>query len=69
MRQMSTCIFFLSRTEDPAKAATCARDRRALQQLALYVRVKHSDLTYISAVELLCSIHPILLLLLLLLYF
>ena len=27
------------------KAGTCARDRRALQQLALNVHVKHSDLT------------------------
>ena len=31
----------LSLTEEPAKA----RDRRALQQLALNVHVKHSDLT------------------------
>ena len=30
-----------SRTEEPAKAGTCARDRRALQQLALNVHVKH----------------------------
>ena len=36
---------FLSRTEEPAKAGTCARDRHALQQLALNVHVKHSDLT------------------------
>ena len=36
---------FLSWTEEPAKAGTCARDRRALQQLALNVHVKHSDLT------------------------
>ena len=36
---------FLSQTEEPAKASTCARDRRALQQLALNVHVKHSDLT------------------------
>ena len=35
----------LSRTEKPAKAGTCTRDRRALQQLALNVHVKHSDLT------------------------
>ena len=35
----------LSWTEDPAKAGTCARDRRALQQLALDVLAKHSDLT------------------------
>ena len=34
-----------SRTEEPAKADTCARDRRALQQLALNVHVKYSDLT------------------------
>ena len=32
----------LFRTEDPAKAGTCARDKRALQQLALTVHVKHS---------------------------
>ena len=38
-------LFFLSRTEEPAKASTCAHDRRALQQLALNVHVKHSDLT------------------------
>ena len=35
----------MSRTEEPAKASTCARDRRALQQLVLNVHVKHSDLT------------------------
>ena len=39
---------FLSRTEEPTKASTCARDRRALQQLALHVHVKHSDLTCVS---------------------
>ena len=33
-------------TEEPAKAGTCARDRRALQKLALNVHVKHSDQTY-----------------------
>ena len=38
-------FFFLSRTEEPAKASTCAHDRCALQQLALNVHVKHSDLT------------------------
>ena len=32
-------------TEEPTKAGTCARDKRALQQLALNVHVKHSDLT------------------------
>ena len=37
--------YVLSRTEEPAKASICARDRRALQQLALNVHVKHSDLT------------------------
>ena len=36
---------FLSRTEEPAKVGTCARVRRALQQLALNVHVKHPDLT------------------------
>ena len=35
----------LSRTEEPAKAGYCARDRRALQQLALNVHVKRSHLT------------------------
>ena len=35
----------LSRTEELAKAATCARNRRPLQQPALNVHVKHSDLT------------------------
>ena len=40
-----TNIPFLSRTEEPAKVGTCARDRRALQLLALNVHVKHSDLT------------------------
>ena len=35
----------LSRTEEPAKPGICARDRRALHQLALNVHVKHSDLT------------------------
>ena len=36
---------FLSRTKEQAKAGTCARDRRVLQQIALNVHVKHSDLT------------------------
>ena len=43
-----SALFFLvalSWTEVPVKAGTCARDRRALQQLALKVHVKHSDLT------------------------
>ena len=39
-------FFSLSRTEETAKAGTCAHDRRALQQLALFVHVKHSDLTW-----------------------
>ena len=33
------------RSEQPAKAGTCARDKRALQCLALNVHVKHCDLT------------------------
>ena len=37
----------LSLTEEAAKAGTCARDRRALQHLALNVHVKHSDLTWL----------------------
>ena len=37
--------YVLARTEEPAKASICARDRRALQQLALNVHVKHSKLT------------------------
>ena len=36
-----TCVAH-SRTEELAKAATCARDMRALQHLALNVHVKHS---------------------------
>ena len=39
-------FFFLSQTEEPAKASTCAHDRRELQQLALNVHVTHSDLTW-----------------------
>ena len=39
-------FFFLSQTEEPTKAGTCAHERRALQQLALNVHVKHSDLTW-----------------------
>ena len=42
----SLSLFFLFRTGEPAKAGTCARDRRALQQLALNVHVNHSDLTW-----------------------
>ena len=38
-------LFVLSLTEELAKAGICGRDRRALQQLALNVHVKHSDLT------------------------
>ena len=38
-------IYFLTRTEEPAKSDTCCRDTHALQQLALNVHVKHSDLT------------------------
>ena len=41
----SLLLIGVSRTREPAKAGTCARDRRALQQLALNVHVKHSDLT------------------------
>ena len=36
-------LFFLSQTEEPAKVGTCARDRRALQQLALNVHIELSD--------------------------
>ena len=40
-------FFFLSRTEEPVSASTCTRDRRALQQFALNVHVKHwPDLTW-----------------------
>ena len=35
----------LFRTAEPTKIGTCAHDRRALQQLALNVYVKHSDMT------------------------
>ena len=38
-------LLFLSRAEEPVKTGTCARDRRALQQLALNVHIKHSDPT------------------------
>ena len=36
----SHTLFFLSRTEEPAKVGTCARDRRELQQPSLNVHVK-----------------------------
>ena len=49
--------FFLFRIEEPTKARTCARDRRALQQLTLNVHVKHSDLTG----NLMWSLHELLL--------
>ena len=39
-------LFFLSRKDEQPKAGTCAHDRRALQQHALNVHVKHSDLTW-----------------------
>ena len=39
-------FFFLFQTEKPVRASTCTRDRRALQQFALNVHVKHSDLTW-----------------------
>ena len=39
-------FFLLSPKEEPTKAGTCARDRRALQQLPLNVHVKLSDLTW-----------------------
>ena len=42
------CVVDLSRTEVLPKVGTCARDWRALQQLALNVPVKHSDLTWCS---------------------
>ena len=44
-------LCFLSRTQEPAKSGTCARDRRALQQLVLNVHVKHSDLTWPNGQE------------------
>ena len=37
-------LLLISRTKEPAKVGTCACDGRALQQLALNVHVKHSDL-------------------------
>ena len=45
--------WILSQTEEPAKVGTCAHDRRALQQLALNVHVKHSwpDLTWPDPTE------------------
>ena len=47
-------FFFLSWTEELTKAGTCARDRRALQQLALNVHVKHSDLTWLRMMVIIC---------------
>ena len=47
---ISSDVVFLSRTEEPVKGGTCARDRRALQQLALNEHVKHSDLSSDDAV-------------------
>ena len=44
----SSPFFVLSQTEEPAKAGTCACDRRVLQQLALNVHIKHSDLDSFS---------------------
>ena len=41
-------FFFLSQTEEPAKAGTYVRDRHVLQQLVLNVHVKHSDLTWLD---------------------
>ena len=41
----------LFQTEELTKASTCARDRRALQQLALNVHVKHSDLKKIKKIK------------------
>ena len=39
----------LNKTFPSFLASTCARDRRALQQLALNVHIKHSDLTQLTA--------------------
>ena len=47
-------FFFLSWTEELTKAGTCARDRHALQQLALNVHVKHSDLTWLRMMVIIC---------------
>ena len=44
-RQVDNSIRILSRREEPSKAGICARDWRALKQLAPNVHVKHSDLT------------------------
>ena len=42
-------FFPLSWTEEPTKTGTCSHDRRALQQLALNVHVKHwPDLTSVT---------------------
>ena len=49
---------FLSRTEEPAKAGTCAHDRHTLQQLALNVHIKHSRLAWPGMV---CTEDPLLL--------
>ena len=54
---MSECsyVIILSWTEESVKAGTCAHDKRVLQQLALDVHVKHSDLTYVSYIFMLCG--------------
>ena len=44
--QRTLYLWATSRSQEPAKAGTCACYRRALQQLALNVHVKHSDLTW-----------------------
>ena len=44
--KLKLVVTILSRTEELVKAGTCAHHRRALQQLALNVHVKHSDLTW-----------------------
>ena len=45
IRQQILTEVNLSQAEEPAKAGTCACHRHALQQLALNVHIKHSDLT------------------------
>ena len=45
VKVINIIFIFLSRTEELAKAGTCACDRCVLQQRALNVHGKHSDLT------------------------
>ena len=53
-------LYLSSRTEKPAKCGTCARDRRALQQIALNVHVKHFDLDPLPLLSPIINFHAFL---------